>query len=189
MEPNTRKRLSGVAVALAFWLATAAQAATLTAMPVDEVILTATSTTVMITLDLAPGELVSVFEGHFDMVGLGVVASAVLDAGGPSWPAGSSFGSIAADRAIVSLTSANDGGNRLVAAFEVTGLSPGVFEIVYNNLSFAAFDIAGPPFLQDMPLTNTHGMVLARITVVPVPAAVVLLGPALLLLVGMRRGH
>ena len=141
----------------------------------------AESTFIEIILDLDLTEQASTFEGRFDLVGFGTVASASLSEGGPTWS--SSFGNITGDQAVVSLTSSNQGGNRLVATFDITGLSTGVFEIILAQPTEASFDLDVPPFIQDLNITNLDNSTLATIKVVPLPPALGLL----MLSVGVLR--
>ena len=139
-------------------------------------------------LELGSGEVASVFDGVFDLNGLDTVATASLTAGGPTWD--SSFGSIMGSRVTVSLTSDNLGGSRLVATLEVVGLAPGTFEVLFNDSTSASFDIDDPPFAEQVDITNADGELLGSVTVVPVPAALPLLGSALIGLVfGLKRGR
>ncbi len=139
-------------------------------------------------LELGSGELASVFDGVFDLTGLDTVATASLTAGGSTWD--SSFGSIMGSRVTVSLTSDNLGGDRLVATLEVVGLAPGTFEVLFNDETSASFDIDDPPFVEEVNITNADGDPLASVTVVPVPAALPLLGSALVgLAFGLKRGR
>lgn len=146
------------------------------------------SAQVSLFLNLMPGEEASVFEGVFDFLGLNSVASVSLSSGGPSWS--SSFGNIVGDQALLSLTSNNDGStSRLLGNIDVMALNPGTFDVVFNDATFAAFDIDVNPFIEDLALDNFNGQVLASATVVPLPAALVLFlsGLSGLALVSRRR--
>lgn len=170
------------------WMVTwggAANAATLTAIPAMDELLIGQTTSLEIVLELDAGEVASVFEGRFNLGGLGSVANASLTAGGPTWS--SSVGNISGTQAIVSLTSDNQGGNRLGATLGVTGLALGVFEVSLGSPTFASFDIDDPPFLQELDITNTTGEVLTSVNVVPLPSALVLLGSGLFGIMGFRK--
>lgn len=139
-------------------------------------------------LNMLPGETASVFEGVFNLNGLGTVASASLNSGGPSWP--SAFGNIVGDQALLSLTSSNnDASSRLLGTMDIFGLSVGTFDVIFNDATFAAFDINVNPFIQDLALNNVNGQLLATTTVVPVPAALVLFlsGISGLMMISRRR--
>ena len=133
------------------WVGTA-NAATITASAAMDEILIGQTTSLEIVLELDAGEEASVFEGRFDLGGFGTVADAGLNAGGPSWS--SSFGNISGAQAIVSLTSDNQGGDRLVGTLGLTGLALGIFEFTLGSPTFASFDIDDPPILQDLDITN-----------------------------------
>jgi hypothetical protein len=186
---NWRGFIVGVIVG---WMATwvgAANAATITASAAKDLIEIgeATSMDIVLELDAVSMEEASVFEGRFDFIGFGSVADATLTSvGGPTWT--STAGNIVGTQAIVSLTSSNQGADRLLATLEVTGLAPGIFEIFLGSPTFASFDIDEAPFLQDLNIINATGDMLASVTVVPLPPALVLLvGPALGVLTWSRR--
>ena len=163
-----------------------ANAATLDASVVKDTIQVGETTSVALALSLEAGEVASVFEGRFDLLGLGLVADANLVAGGPTWT--SSFGNISgSSQAILSLTSDNQGGDRLVGSLQVTGVHPGIFEVALGDPTFAASDITTPPFLEDVNITNPIGEVLGSVQVVPIPAAVWLFGSGLLGLIGIAK--
>lgn len=161
----------------------ATNAAMLTGSVGNDTIGIGQSTMVDISLDLAAGEVASVFEGRFDLIGLGTVADASLAPGGSSWS--SSFGNITGNQAIVSLTSDNIGSNRLVGSMEVTGLSYGTFEVRLGDPTFASFDTQTAPFLEPVNILMTDGDLLASVRVVPLPATLPLFGSAL---VGLAFG-
>jgi hypothetical protein len=101
--------------------------------------------------------------------------------GGPTW--GSSFGGIVGTQMVLSLLSANTGGNRLIGRLGITGLAAGVFQIQLAAGTFAQRDIPAPPFEQDVPITTPLGAVLTFVTVTTAPPQVPALGalPALAL--------
>ena len=184
---NWRGFIVGVIVA---WMATcgAANAATITASAAKDVIEIGEATTVdiFLELDAVYMEEASVFEGRFDFNGFGSVADAKLTSvGGPTWS--SSFGNIVGTQAIVSLTSDNQGADRLLATLEVTGLAPGFFDVFVGSPTLASFDIDTTPYLQALNITNVTGDMLASVRVVPLPPTLVLLGPALGVLAWTRR--
>ena len=147
---------------------------------------TTESAQISLFLDLEKGETASVFEGVFRLSGHGSIANTILTTGGPSWA--NNFGNIVNDEILLSLTSNNIGGpSRQIAILDVQALSPGTYELIYDDLSFASFDTNVSPFFQDLPLTNVDGEVLARITVVPIPAAMILYMSALSGLAVFRR--
>ena len=147
---------------LATWAGTST-AAQVTATVTNTPLLVNATTTVNIFLDLEAGEQASVFEGRFDLTGLGSVANASFTPGGPTWD--SAFGSIQGDLATVSLTSGNTGGSRLVGSLDITGLAPGTFKVVLSSPTLAARDINVSPFLQDVPITTATGTVLVSVSV------------------------
>ena len=149
---------------------------------------TTESAQISLFLDLEIGETASVLEGVFRLSGHGSIANTILTAGGPSWS--NSFGNIVNDEILLSLTSNNIGGpSRQIAILDIQALSPGTYELIYDDLSFASFDTNVSPFFQDLPLTNVDGEVLARITVVPIPAAMILYMSALSGLAVLRRRY
>ncbi|MEO0971750.1 MAG: hypothetical protein AAFX85_01550 [Pseudomonadota bacterium] len=160
-------------------------AASITASVTESVIGVGESSTVNLFLSLAPGEEASVFEGRFGLSGLDTVATVALTPGGPTWT--SVAGGINGGDAVVSLTSNNTGGDRLVAQLTVMGLSNGTLDILFAD-ALAAFDIPGPPFLDQLTLTNAMGDTLASVAVVPVPPALLLLLSGLGLTAACRRG-
>jgi len=164
--------LVGVTLALAASLPVSA--ASVSALASKSTIQIGESTTVDLLLNLGPEEAASVFEGTFPISGLDTVVSANISAIGPTWPNAAS--NILNDSALFSLTSNNNSDpTRLLATLGITGLSNGVSEITFDSSTFAAFDIPTFPFSQNLVLTNTSGEVLAGITVVPEPSAVLLL--------------
>ncbi len=167
-----RQKHLAAAVLLACTLPPAVQAASITATAADTVIRVGEQTTIDLFLTLDAGEVASVLEGRFGLDGLGSVADVTLAPGGPTWT--SVAGNISGGDAIVSLTSNNTGGNRLIAELTVTGLANGTFNVLYTD-ALAAFDIPAPPFLDTLALTNMAGDTLASVAVVPVPPAFVLM--------------
>ncbi len=156
----------------------AANAATISATAGLNEIKINEATQVDIFLDLAPGEVASVFEGRFDLVGNGtVVDTSISNAGGITWD--SSFGNIAGNQVILSLTSDNQEGNRLVGTLDLVGLSLGNFQLLLGSPTFASFDIDVAPFLENLNISNPDGDLLASVQVVPIPAAFPLFGAAL----------
>ena len=148
---------------LTTWAGTST-AAQVTATVTNTPFLVNATTTVNIFLDLEAGEQASVFEGRFDLTGLGSVANVSLTPGGPTWD--SSFGNIQGDLALVSLTSTSStGGSRLVGSLDITGLAPGTFKVVLSSPTLAARDINVSPFLQDVPITTATGTVLVSVSV------------------------
>ena len=152
---------------------TTVNAASVSALITSDTLAINDTAQISLILHLGPGEEASVFEGIFNLNGLGTVASASLNSGGPSWP--SAFGNIVGDQALLSLTSGNNAiSSRLLGAIDILALNPGTFDVIFNDATFAAFDIDVNPFIQDLALSNINGEVLASATVVPVPAALVL---------------
>lgn len=142
-------------------------AAEISATAADTSIGIGDTTTVEVFLDLQGGEEASLFEGHFDLGGLGSIASVVLTPGGLSW--GSSEGNVHNSQAIVSLTSANAGGSRQVATLQVTGIALGTLDISLGTpAALSAFDIPAPPFLQSLTIDTAIGTTLASVTVTDV---------------------
>ena len=185
---NWRGIIVGVLVGwMAIWVGVA-NAATITASAAKDLIEIGEATTVDIVLELDAVfmEEASVFEGRFDFNGFGSVADAKFTSvGGPTWT--STLGNSVGTQAIVSLTSNNQGADRLLATLEVTGLAPGIFEVYLGSPTFAAFDIDNAPFLQELNITNATGDMLASVRVVPLPPTLILLGPALGVLAWTRR--
>jgi hypothetical protein len=172
-RPRTAARWLGCALAAACLLgARAGLAATLTAAPSSGVLLVGEPLDIDLTLELDPGEEASVFEGRFDLTGVGSAVQSLgpgdVLAGGPSWD--SSFGGVLGGQLLLSLTSSNAGGSRLVGRVHVTGLSSGIFEIRLAAGSFAQRDVEGPPYLLDVPISNPVGSVLVTLIVgLPAP--------------------
>jgi hypothetical protein len=145
------------------------------------------STEIEVRLDLGAGELASIFEGRFDLVGSGSVIEDVvpldLTAGGPTW--GASAGGIVGTQAQVSMTSSNAGGSRLVATLTIVGMAAGTFQVELGSGSFAQRDLDVSPFFEDVALTTPTGSVLVTVTVTGGPQPVPALGRVgLLILVG-----
>ncbi|MHA7838063.1 MAG: hypothetical protein ACX98W_11450 [bacterium] len=130
------------------------------------------SAEIAIDLVLAPGEDASVFEGFFDLIGDGTVIVAVDDAdlipGGPTWD--TALGSAGNQLSIVSLTSSNEGGARLVGRLTVVGQQPGTFELRLGAGTFASRDVPPPEFAEEVPITTPVGTVLATVQVAGVPS-------------------
>ncbi len=177
-KPTVLALLTGVSL----WSGMAS-AAMISGYAENDVIGIGETTTVNITLELAPGEVASVFEGRFDLVGLGSVADANFTPGGTSWSSG--FGNIVGTEAIASLTSDNIGDNRLIGSFDVTGVSVGAFDILLGSPTIASFDTATAPYLESLDITTDSGSSLASVQVVPLPATLPLFGSAL---VGLAFG-
>ena len=176
-------------VVLALLSTSVARAATVSAVASVDTLSLNESAQISLFLNLDPTEEASVFEGVFNLNGLGSVADAALNVGGPTWS--SSFGNIVGDQALLSLTSNNDStSSRLLGVLDVLALSPGVFEVVFDANTFASFDIDVSPFVQDLALSNFDGQVLASVAVVPVPPALVLFlsGLSGLSIISRRRG-
>ncbi|MEO0971751.1 MAG: hypothetical protein AAFX85_01555 [Pseudomonadota bacterium] len=170
------------------FLATDVFGATLAASPLTVNVAPGDSAEVTVSLELDAAEVASVFEGRFDLLGLGGIANASLTPGGPTW--NNVAGNINNGQAIVSLTSGNAAGTRLVATLQVTGVNPGTFDVLLASPTFAAFDIPSPPFTQDVPISNSPGELLARVVVaesVPIPPLAVVLLAGLLLGAVARR--
>jgi hypothetical protein len=145
-------------------------------------------------LDQAGGEMASLFEGQIELRGVAVAIDAFSPGGtsgfGPTWP--NAAGNIVDTRALMSLTSNNTGGSRLLASLSVlAGDVAGMLEVVVPD-AFAQGDLDVPPFVVDIPIDNL-GAVLASIEVmgIPEPGTTILLGLGLasLVLYGRRRGE
>jgi hypothetical protein len=180
-----RKIFVGLSIVLITVVVGQANAAFISANAELDQISIGEETTIDIILELGLTEEASVFEGRFNLFGLGVIASVDLEPGGPSWTSG--VGNINDSQVILSLTSDNQGGDRLVASMLLTGLNPGTFEVILDDPTFASFDIDDPPYLQDIGITNTSGDVLASVNVVPIPGTLFLLAPALGILACNRK--
>jgi hypothetical protein len=173
-----------------------ASAATISAVASGHGFLPNNAFDVDISLDLGVGEEASVFEGRFDLIGVGTVVqnlgSGDVLAGGPSWD--SAFGNIVTSQLLLSLTSSNTGGSRLVGRVRVTGLASGIFQIRLASGTFAQRDIPAPPFVLDVPITTPPGTVLVEVQIdapqVPAlgPAGALALAGALAW-TGRRRGR
>lgn len=139
-----------------------ARAATISAVAEDTEIVVGESTRIDIFLELDEGELASIFQGRFDFTGT-EFAGSVLEAGGPTWGDPVFFEDL--DGFAVSLTSSNRGGVRLVSSLTLTGLSEGTFDVRLGTPTFASFDVAEPPFTEDLELDPDPGTLLASVTI------------------------
>ncbi len=167
-----------ISVILALLSVSSAHAAFVSAQVSSATIRPNETSQIKLFLNLDPGETASVFEGVFDLPGLNNIVDVSSTFGGPSWP--NKFGNITSNRFFLSLTSDNDNSSsRQVAVLDILAKKTGVFEVIFDDSSFASFDINVSPFLQDLALNNKKGEALARISVVPVPPALVLLFTAL----------
>lgn len=180
---NRHLLILAAGVALALGPGSPSPAATLRGEADDAVVAVGASTGVSVFLALETDEVVSLFEGVFDLDGVGQVASADLDLDIllDDWP--NVAGNIGPDeRARVSLTaSGNRPGEFLVARLLLSATAPGSLRVLLDDGTFAAFDVPTPPFQELLDLTTPTGSELARIEVVPVPEP----APALLLLLGL----
>lgn len=172
---------------LSFWACLSANAASVNAISSASEIGVGDTGQISVYLNLAPTEEASVFEGVFDIVGLGSIANVAVSDIGATWPNRAS--NILEDEARLSLTSNNDGtSSRLLARFEIEGVAPGALQVLFNDASFASYDLDEPPFIADLPLSNAQGEVLSAVQVVPLPGAGLFFMSALLpLLYGARR--
>jgi len=173
------------AFAMSMQLALPVEAATLRAVPGQSVIQLGETITIDIFVDLAPGEVASVFEARFDIVGLGTVAS--LDrfvADGPTWDLTEE--NVAGNRGTVSLLSDNAGGSRLSVSLDLTALAEGEIAIVFAPNFILERDIQSFPFLESVPLTTPVGSTLSTVSVVPEPSTGLLVAMAVAAL-GRRR--
>jgi len=142
------------------------------------------SCSVEIYLDLEAGEVASVFEADFDILmtgswtvtlDLSEVNPGVIPFGVGTWP--NAVGNDTSTRISVSLTSENEGGERLVAQLDLVRdvpASPAVFELFLGSDSdeiIVAMDVTGGT--QDVPLTSPN--LGARLFVTPEPSTSFLL--------------
>ncbi len=148
------------------------------------------ATSVDIYLDLEPGEDASVFQAQLDYVASGFDVDLDLSRVNPgmdpfgvgTWP--NSEGRLTSDQGLVSLTSDNAGGERLVAQFLLQRNGVGdFFTVSLSDGAIVARDVPGG--LTDVPLLTQPGTRLAE--VVPEPGTSALLALGLSGLAALRR--
>ncbi len=153
-------------------------AAFISATTTQETINAGESAQISLFLNLEPNEVASVFEGNFSLNGLtgfGGAFTASVIAGGPTWT--SVAGNLDGDRARYSLTSDNNGDSlRLLGTIDIStenDAASSVFEVLFDDTTFAAFDTNASPFIENLNLTNLNGEILTTVSVnaVPLPAA------------------
>ncbi len=153
-------------------------AAFISATANQETINAGESAQISLFLNLDPSEVASVFEGNFSLnglVGSGGTFTASVVAGGPTWT--SVAGNLDGDKARYSLTSNNNGdSSRLLGTINIsTGAyaASSVFEVTFDDTTFAAFDTDISPFFEDLRLNNINGEILTTVSVsaVPLPTA------------------
>lgn len=167
MKPSRRLLVAGVCVVLLD--SASALAATIVAVPSRQFVGLGDSFTIDLFLDLEPGEEASVFEGRFELDGLGSVLSVdSVTAGGATWD--SAFHTLIGSALAISALSSNTGGSRLVASLGVTAIGGGTFRVLTDEGSFAQRDIPEFPFLEDVPIDTAPGTEISRISTTPVPA-------------------
>jgi probable HAF family extracellular repeat protein len=129
------------------------------------------TTVVRLFLDLEPDEEASVFEGVFDLnqTNLAVVIDETTLATGPTWESALCSVHFQSSKMLCSMTSENLGGRRLLVEFIVATLDLGTLRIRVSDSAplLLQKDIEGPPFLEDVPLDNLPGEILASIPVAP----------------------
>ncbi|MEM7315189.1 MAG: hypothetical protein AAF497_18765 [Planctomycetota bacterium] len=165
-----------------------AHGASVTAIQSADVVALGETFTIDLFLNLEQGERASVFEGRFQMTGQNTVDIILLSEGGPSWD--SSFGSLSNDSVNLSLASNNSPlTSRLLARLELSAANAGDFQLQFDQRTFASFDISEFPFIEDLPLANSPGEVLASVQTIPLPASgwAALSAFALLSLISIRR--
>jgi hypothetical protein len=166
------------------------RAATITAFTNDSIIGVGSAASVEIRLQLDPLEFVSIFEGRFDLVGLGSTAAvAVQPLGfGSTW--GTQFGGVTQSQLVLSLTSSNRDDHVLLATVDVVGLAPGFFDLLLAPGTLLQRDTNVSPFFEDVALGTTVGTNLISIQVIPEPSTGLLMGLGLLSLgwFGRRLG-
>jgi hypothetical protein len=149
-----------------------APAAVIVATPQSTEIDVGAQVVIDVQVQLGVGEMASIFEADFELVGFGTVAGVTLAPGGPTWP--SSDGNVAGGVASVSLTSNNAGSNRRVGQLTVTGVQAGTLEVRLGQDTILQRDIVAEPFFEDVPLTTAPDTLLASVDVVPEPDAFLL---------------
>lgn len=183
-------KLQVATLSAALMLPCVATSATLSASGATQIQVGATaSVTLNVTLDA--GEDASVFEGVFDLTGLGSIADLTIDGSGygSSWDAGT-FGNVlgAQQELRLSLTSSsNRADHSLLATLDITGLSQGAFEIVVSSGTFLQRDTNTSPFFEDVPLGPPTGTVIGLIEIVPEPSTALLVAFGCSALAGARR--
>lgn len=193
LMPSNRyfARLSWAAFALLLLLvASPARAATISVFTNNSIIALGSVATLEVRLQLDVSEVASIFEGKFDLVGLGSIGSVAIDplGFGTTWE--SAFGGIPGSQLLLSLTSSNRNDHVLLATIEITGLAPGIFELRLAPGTFLQRDTNTSPFFEDVPLGPAPGTTLASIQVVagiPEPATVFLMSLGLASLGLLRR--
>ena len=148
-----------------------ARAATISAFTNTLVIGVGSTATVELRLELAFLEDASIFEGHFDLVGLGSSADASVQllGFGNTWD--SPFGGISLTQLVLSLTSSsNRDDHSLLATIDVVGLAPGSFALVLATGTHVRRDIAVSPVFEELALDTVVGTTLVTIQVVPEPS-------------------
>jgi hypothetical protein len=156
------------------------RAATISAFTNDSIIGVGSVASVEIRLQLDPLEFASIFEGRFDLAGLGSTASvAVQPLGfGSTWD--TQFGGVTQSQLILSLTSSNRDDHVLLATIDVAGLAPGFFDLLLAPGTLLQRDTNVSPFFEDVALGTAVGTNLISIQVVPEPSTGLLMGLGLL---------
>lgn len=176
---------AGAGAAFAFAVGCAAQAAVLTATPASSSVAAGEDVQIELLVELGAGEVASIFEADFELVGVGVVADVALEAGGPTWS--QVEGNVAGGFASLSLTSSNQPGTRRLGLLTVTGVAGGVLEVRLGEGAILQRDTNSDPFIADVPLATEPETLLASIEVVPEPAATLASLAALVSLAWLAR--
>ncbi len=169
-----------------------ADAAAVMAIASKDRILIGESTQITITLNLKAGEVASGYAGRFDIGGLGSVVEMIeeedVEIGGPTWDTeeGPTLDDHRYDLGF-ELGSENQGGTRLVAMLQLTGLAEGEAELMMGSGSRGVQDIDEVPFVDEVWLDPLAGAMLTRIVVVPEPATLLLSGAGLAAVALRRR--
>ena len=139
-------------------------------------------------LDAGAGEVASLFEGRFFLVGPGLMSVDPLGFGMTWDDSALPDGPNAASTNVVMslLASSNRSDHSLLGTLLLTASAPGTISIRLDPSTFLQKDLVTAPFFEGVPIQNVPGSDLSTIVVVPEPSTCLLLGMGLLL-VGKRR--
>jgi len=162
-------------------------AATISAFTNDSIIGVGSVASVEIRLQLDALELASIFEGHFDLVGLGTAVSVSVDSEGFGNTWSTQFGSVTESQLVLSLTSSNRDDHILLGTIDVIGLTPGFFDLVLAPGTLLQRDTDTLPFFEDVAFDAVPGTTLVSIQVIPEPSTGLLVALGLASLSGFCR--